>query len=93
MLGSTFIALKEGLTLLPPLVFAAARFILAALLMGSFIALSGRSFKRPQAKHLTRLLLATTLGMTLNYGLLFWGTQHLPSGLSGLVSFAAVALP
>jgi drug/metabolite transporter (DMT)-like permease len=38
------------------------------------------------------LLASSLLVITLNYGLVFWGAQFLPAGISGLVSFASVAL-
>ena len=51
--------------------------------------LGGQKFSNP---HLARVLGSSLLVVTVNYGLLFWGAQFLPSGVSGLLSFGSVAL-
>ena len=89
--GSTFIPLKEGLVNLPPLLFAGLRFVLAASVFTGVLLLRKKSVMFPKGHDLQRLTLATLLSICLNYGLLFWGAQFLPSGISGLVSFGAVA--
>ena len=88
--GSTFIPLKEGLFTLPPLLFAGLRFVLAASVFGILLALRGRAL--PTGRALLRLTGAALLAIALNYGLLFWGAQFLPSGISALVNFGSVAL-
>ena len=88
--GSTFIPLKEGLFTLPPLLFAGLRFVLAASVFGVLLALRSRVL--PKGWALLRLTGAALLSIALNYGLLFWGAQFLPSGISALVNFGAVAL-
>lgn len=89
--GSTFVPLKEGLAGLPPLLFAGLRFTLAAGVFAAVLASRPRGQPLPRT-HLMRILSSSLLVITLNYGLLFWGAQFLPSGLSGLVSFGGVAL-
>ena len=88
--GSTFIPLKEGLFTLPPLLFAGLRFVLAASVFGVLLALRSRVL--PKGRALLRLTGAALLAIALNYGLLFWGAQFLPSGISALVNFGSVAL-
>ena len=90
--GSTFIPLKEGLFTLPPLLFAGLRFVLAASVFGVLLALRTKRGPLPVGRHLLRLMGAALLAIALNYGLLFWGAQFLPSGISALVNFGAVAL-
>ncbi len=90
--GSTFIPLKEGLGSLSPLLFAGLRFVLAGSIFG-LVLWAKNSGQNPLAgRHLFRLMGAASLTIALNYGLLFWGAQFLPSGISGLVDFGAVAL-
>ncbi len=88
--GSTFIPLKEGLFTLPPLLFAGLRFVLAASVFGVVLALQSRAL--PTGRALLRLTGAALLAIAVNYGLLFWGAQFLPSGISALVNFGSVAL-
>lgn len=90
--GSTFITLKEGLGTLPPLLFAGLRFVLAAVIFGIIVASRGMQVMRPTSGEWRRLLTSSLLVITLNYGFVFWGAQFLPAGISGLVSFASVAL-
>ena len=84
--------MKEGLGSLSPLLFAGLRFVLAGSIFGLvlFAKHSGRTI--PEGRQLFCLLGAALLTITLNYGLLFWGAQFLPSGISGLVNFGTVAV-
>ena len=90
--GSTFIPLKEGLFTLPPLLFAGLRFVLAASVFGVLLMVQAKQSPLPKGRDLFRLTGAALLSVALNYGLLFWGAQFLPSGISALVNFGAVAL-
>jgi drug/metabolite transporter (DMT)-like permease len=83
--GSTWLAIKLGLRDLPPITFAGIRFALAALLLGGIITL--RKFRLPTAAEEWRLLAFTgLLSITVNYALVFWGEQHISSGLAALLS-------
>lgn len=90
--GSTFVPLKEGLSGLPPLLFAGLRFTAAAGVFTVVRAVYPRTSPKLSGRHLARLIGSSFLTVTLSYGLLFWGAQFLPSGVSGLVSFGSVAL-
>ena len=82
--GSTWLFIKIGLNDLPPLSFAAIRFVIAAAIL--WVIVLFRRLKVPQSgKEL--LLLASTgvLGFTVNYGLIFWGEQYISSGLAALL--------
>jgi drug/metabolite transporter (DMT)-like permease len=82
--GSTWLFIKLGLRDLPPVSFAAVRFVLAsAVLFGVVFA---RRIKLPRTAREWALIAVTgVLAFTLNYGLLFWGEQHVSSGLAALL--------
>ena len=82
--GSTWLFIKLGLKDLPPLTFAGIRFVIAALILFSLIAV--RHVPLPRSRR-DLLLLAVTgiLSFTLNYGLVFWGEQYISSGLAALL--------
>ena len=82
--GSTWIFIKIGLNDLPPITFAAARFLLAVLLLAPLIKLFG--FKMPRTGSEWRLIALTgVLQFSLNYSAVFWAEQHITSGLAALL--------
>jgi drug/metabolite transporter (DMT)-like permease len=82
--GSTWLFIKLGLRDLPPVTFAAARFLLASSIL--FAIIKVRRVALPRGRGDWSLLLKTgVLAFTLNYGLLFWGEQHISSGLAALL--------
>ncbi|HVF50684.1 MAG TPA: EamA family transporter [Pyrinomonadaceae bacterium] len=82
--GSTWLFIKIGLEDLPPVSFAGIRFIIAAAILFVIVAL--RSAPLPRARRDWLLIGATgLLSFTLNYGLLFWGEQHVSSGLAAVL--------
>jgi len=82
--GSTWLFIKIGLEDLPPLTFAGARFVIAAALLFAVVVVRRVPFPRGRRDW---VLMAATglLSFTLNYGLLFWGEQHVSSGLAALL--------
>jgi drug/metabolite transporter (DMT)-like permease len=82
--GSTWLFIKLGLADLPPLTFAGIRFVLAALILSAMI--FARGVRWPRSRH-DWLLIAIVgfLQFTLNYGLVFWGEQHISSGLAAVL--------
>ena len=82
--GSTWLFIKIGLNDLPPLSFAAIRFVIAAAVL--WVIVLFRRLKVPRSGKV-QLLLASTgvLGFTVNYGLIFWGEQYISSGLAALL--------
>lgn len=85
--GLTWAAVKLGLTALPPLFLAAARYLLTAAILTLTAGGAGAAFSGGRAG---RTITSALLVNTGTYGLLFWGMQHVPSGLSGLVNLALV---
>ena len=82
--GSTWLFIKLGLRDLPPITFAAVRFMLAASIL--FAIVKVRRVPLPRERDEWTLLLKTgVLAFTFNYWLVFWGEQHISSGLAALL--------
>ena len=82
--GSTWLFIKLGLQDLPPISFAGIRFVIASLILLTIVLIRGRPF--PRARSDWALIAATgVLAFAINYGLLFWGEQHVSSGLAALL--------
>ena len=82
--GSTWLFIKLGLEDLPPLTFAGIRFVISCLILSGIIRFRG--LRLPVSGSDWKLLIVTgVLSFTLNYGLLFWGEQHISSGLAALL--------
>jgi drug/metabolite transporter (DMT)-like permease len=82
--GSTWLFIKLGLRDLPPVTFAGIRFVIASLILLAIGLIRGRRIPRRRADW---ALIAATgiLAFAINYGLLFWGEQHISSGLAALL--------
>ena len=81
--GSTWIFIKLGLRDLPPVTFAGARFLLAAILLWLYV--WARRQPLPRTLNQWGWIVLTSLAFTLNYGLLFWGEQRISSGLTAVL--------
>jgi drug/metabolite transporter (DMT)-like permease len=82
--GSTWLFIKLGLRDLPPVSFAGVRFILASAILFAIVAV--RRTPLPKNRSEWSLILKTgVLAFGFNYGLLFWGEQHISSGLAALL--------
>jgi drug/metabolite transporter (DMT)-like permease len=82
--GSTWLFIKLGLADLPPLTFAAIRFVFASLILTLLILARGVRWPRSRAEWIL-IAVVGLLQFTLNYGLVFWGEQHIPSGLAAVL--------
>ena len=82
--GSTWLFIKLGLRDLPPVGFAATRFVLAAAVLWAVVFARRRPLPRA-ARDWVLLGVTGVLSFGLNYGLLFWGEQHISSGLAALL--------
>ncbi len=82
--GTTWIFIKLGLNDLPPISFAALRFTVACLILLPILFL--QKIELPQGKKIWTIILITgILQFCFNYGLLFWGEQHITSGLAAVL--------
>src|SRR5260370_5619829 len=81
--GSTFLAIRVGVHEVPPLLLAAMRFLIAGLVLyGWMIARGERS---PNARQWMAASLISLLIFVLDYGLLFWAEQRVPSGIAAVM--------
>src|SRR6266850_2096369 len=81
--GSTFLAIRVGVREVPPLLFAAMRFLFAGIVLyGWMIARGERS---PTARQWTSVSLLAVLIFVLDYGSLFWAEQRVPSGIAAVM--------
>ncbi len=82
--GSTWLFIKIGLQDLPPVTFAAARFLLAVLIL--FPIIKVRKFPLPKKRSEWKLLAFTgILQFSINYSLVFWSEQYISSGLAAVL--------
>src|SRR5271154_6956618 len=81
--GSTFLAIRIGVHEVPPLLFAAMRFLVAGLaLYGVMIARGERS---PSGREWMSACMLALLIFVVDYGLLFWAEQRVPSGAAAVM--------
>lgn len=88
--GSTWLAIKEGYAGVGPFTAASLRFLLAAVVLVAIAALWRVPFPRDR----TAWALGVFVGLVLfgaDYGLIYWGEQFLPSGLTAVL-FAVLPL-
>jgi drug/metabolite transporter (DMT)-like permease len=81
--GSTFLAIRIGVHEVPPLLFAAMRFLVAGLVLyGWMIARGERS---PSPRQWMAVVVLAVLIFVIDYGLLFWAEQRVPSGIAAVI--------
>lgn len=87
--GLTWLPIKVGAAHVPPVFLAAARFLIAGLLM---LLWSGRDVLKVPREAWPRLIGTALLLNTCNYALLFWGAAHATTGLAAIVNFATIPI-
>ncbi len=81
--GSTFLAIRIGVREVPPFLLAAMRFLVAGLVLyGWMIARGERS---PTGRQWISAFSLALLIFVLDYGLLFWAEQRVPSGIAAVM--------
>jgi drug/metabolite transporter (DMT)-like permease len=83
--SSVFLFIKLGLRDLPPVTFAAARLAVAVVAFLPILILRGVPLPR-RADDWRVIGVAGVLLLGVNYALLFWGAQFIPSGLTAVLS-------
>ena len=81
--GSTFLAIRVGVREVPPLIFAAMRFLVAGLVLYGWMVARGE--RSPTARQWTSVSLLAFVIFVLDYGSLFWAEQRVPSGIAAVV--------
>ena len=81
--GSTFLAIRIGVSEVPPLLFAATRFLIAGLVLFGWMLARGEP--SPTRRQWLSVLLLALLIFLIDYGLLFWAEQRVPSGVAAVM--------
>jgi drug/metabolite transporter (DMT)-like permease len=81
--GSTFLAIRIGVHEVPPLLFAAIRFLIAGAVLTGWMMAKGE--RLPSGQQWTSVLLLAFLIFVVDYGLLFWAEQRVPSGIAAVM--------
>ncbi|MGO9323696.1 MAG: EamA family transporter [Terracidiphilus sp.] len=81
--GSTFFAIRVGVSELPPFLFCAMRFLAAGLLV--FLWAIAHGERGPTMRQWRSAFLLAFLIFVVDYGLLFWAEQRVPSGIAAVI--------
>jgi drug/metabolite transporter (DMT)-like permease len=81
--GSTFLAIRIGVREVPPFLLAAMRFLVAGLVICAWMIARGE--RLPSGRQwLSALVLAVPI-FVIDYGLVFWAEQRVPSGVAAVM--------
>ncbi len=81
--GSTFLAIRIGVHEVPPLLLAAMRFLVAGIVLYAW--LRARGTPSPSAREWGSASFLAILIFVVDYGLLFWAEQRVPSGIAAVM--------
>ena len=81
--GTTYLAIRIGVTDLPPMLFAGLRWTIAGILMT--VLLNLRQYRLPRLNELKHLAIVSILLLGIGNGLVVVAEQWLPSGLTALI--------
>jgi drug/metabolite transporter (DMT)-like permease len=81
--GSTFLAIRIGVQEVPPLLFAALRFLIAGVAVYAWTAARGE--RLPRGREWASVSLLAFLIFVMDYGFLFWAEKRVPSGLAAVM--------
>ena len=81
--GSTYLAIRIAVQLVPPLFAAGSRFFFAGTLLYAVMRLCGR--ERPSGKEWASLAAIGSLMFVVTYGAVFWAEQYVPSGFTSVL--------
>ncbi|MGD0507936.1 MAG: EamA family transporter, partial [Terriglobales bacterium] len=81
--GSTFLAIRVGVREVPPLLLASMRFFIAGVVLFGWLRLTGTP--SPSRREWVSASLLAVCIFVLDYGLLFWAEQRVPSGIAAVM--------
>jgi drug/metabolite transporter (DMT)-like permease len=87
--GSTFLAIRVGVREVPPFLLAAMRFLVAGLVL--YLWMIARGERGPTARQWRSAFILAVLIFVVDYGLVFWAEQWVPSGITA-VMMATIAV-
>src|SRR2546427_5971002 len=81
--GSTYFAIRVGVREVPPFLLAAMRFLVAGLVVYSWMIAQGE--RSPSGRQWVSASMLAILFFVLDYGLVFWAEQRVPSGIAAVM--------
>jgi drug/metabolite transporter (DMT)-like permease len=81
--GSTFLAIRVGVREVPPLILASMRFFVAGAVLFAWTRLTGTP--SPSRREWLAVSLLALCIFVVDYGLLFWAEQRVPSGIAAVM--------
>lgn len=81
--GSTFLAIRTGVREVPPFLLAAMRFLVAGLVLYTWMLANGA--RSPTRRQWMSVFLIAFLIFVCDYGLLFWAERRVPSGIAAVM--------
>ncbi len=81
--GSTFLAIRVAVLLVPPWFSAGVRFFTAGAVLYTFTRIRGA--EPPSRRQWRSVALLGVLMFSITYGALFWGEQYVPSGITSVL--------
>ena len=81
--GSTYLAIRVGVLEVPPFLLAAIRFTIAGLLLFGWMLARGERW--PSCRQWASISLLAFLIFAVDYGLVFWAEQRVPSGVTAVM--------
>ncbi|MGH8318375.1 MAG: EamA family transporter [Steroidobacteraceae bacterium] len=81
--GSTFFAIRVGVHEVPPLLLAAVRFSIAGAVLFAWALARGERF--PSRREWAAMSVVALLIFVVDYGLLFWAEERVPSGTAAVI--------
>src|SRR5256714_2831585 len=81
--GSMFLAIRIGVLAVPPLLFAAMRFFVAGVALFGWMIARGEPI--PNRREWRSIFFLAFLIFLVDYGLLFWAEQRVPSGMAAVM--------
>jgi drug/metabolite transporter (DMT)-like permease len=81
--GSTFLAIRVGVREVPPLLLAGMRFFAAGVVLYAWMRATGTA--SPSRREWASVTLLAVLIFLVDYGLVFWAEQRVPSGITAVM--------
>jgi drug/metabolite transporter (DMT)-like permease len=81
--GSTYLAIRIGVREVPPFLLAGIRFLLAGIVLYGWMRASGTA--SPTVREWGASSVVAVLIFVLDYGLVFWAEQRVPSGIAAVM--------
>jgi drug/metabolite transporter (DMT)-like permease len=81
--GSTYLAIRVGVREVPPFLLAAMRFLIAGLAL--YVWMIARGERSPSGRQWMSVSVLAVLIFVVDYGLVFWAEQRVPSGIAAVM--------